>query len=276
MKHTVAGVAILLAAGGCLAQNTAVNTSLLSAQLGFIKTDIEKGDYQAGMRDSADFEKTVGVAAAAGSDVGSLGRRDPLDVIEEIRAKLDAGDIDGVKALARSLRPAVMHDQAAELRPPRASLAELEAQAGNDPMKHPGLLGMMSDAAFAEGDVVKAERYARELLAHSDSDQRGLRGQAVYYGNMTLGKIALKSGDVTLAVEYMLQAGKTEGAPELDSFGPGMALARDLLAKGEKDAVLTYLTECRSFWRMEKGKLAEWTANIEAGVKPVFGANGGY
>jgi glutathione S-transferase len=52
-----------------------------------------------------------------------------------------------------------------------------------------------------------------------------------------------------------------------------MALARDLLERGESAAVLQYIEECGSFWGANRGKLAEWMGLIRAGLKPDFGAN---
>ena len=59
----------------------------------------------------------------------------------------------------------------------------------------------------------------------------------------------------------------------LASLGPNMALAKDLLDRGEAAAVLEYLRESGEFWHADRGKLAEWTALIRAGLKPDFGAN---
>jgi hypothetical protein len=44
-----------------------------------------------------------------------------------------------------------------------------------------------------------------------------------------------------------------------------MALAKDLLDRGESAAVLEYLKQSGEFWHAHRGKLAEWTALIRAG-----------
>jgi hypothetical protein len=59
----------------------------------------------------------------------------------------------------------------------------------------------------------------------------------------------------------------------MNSFGPNMSLAKDLLAKGERDAVLDYFERCRKFWLMDWGKLDEWSKDLRAGHAPDFGAN---
>jgi hypothetical protein len=52
-----------------------------------------------------------------------------------------------------------------------------------------------------------------------------------------------------------------------------MALANELLTKGERDVVLQYLSECATFWKMDRGALSTWTVAIQAGKTPDFGAN---
>lgn len=59
----------------------------------------------------------------------------------------------------------------------------------------------------------------------------------------------------------------------MDTFGPNMSLAKDLLEKGERDTVLQYFELCRRFWKMDHGQLDEWTRQVKAGKVPRFGAN---
>ena len=59
----------------------------------------------------------------------------------------------------------------------------------------------------------------------------------------------------------------------MNSFGPNMSLAKDLLEKGERDTVLQYFELCRKFWTMDYGKLDEWSQEVRAGKIPRFGAN---
>jgi hypothetical protein len=49
------------------------------------------------------------------------------------------------------------------------------------------------------------------------------------------------NGDIEEAKKQLLLAGKTPSSPQLNSFGPNMILAKELLDKGEKDTVLHYL-----------------------------------
>ena len=88
-----------------------------------------------------------------------------------------------------------------------------------------------------------------------------------------LGLVALRNDDVAKAREQLLEAGKTTGSPLLNSFGPNMTLASELLQKGERDAVLAYFELCRSFWRMGDQRLDSWSDLVRKGETPVFGPN---
>jgi hypothetical protein len=70
-----------------------------------------------------------------------------------------------------------------------------------------------------------------------------------------------------------MRSGKTPGSPELDSFGPNMSLAQDLLEKGERQAVLDHFQRCRKFWKSHADDLDQWTQEVKDGKIPNFGAN---
>jgi hypothetical protein len=83
----------------------------------------------------------------------------------------------------------------------------------------------------------------------------------------------LRTGDTEGAKKFLLEAGRTPGSPQLDSFGPNMTLAKELLGKGERSAVLEYFGLCGKFWKMGGDKLREWGALVKDGLVPDFGAN---
>ena len=89
--------------------------------------------------------------------------------------------------------------------------------------------------------------------------------------NVVLGRIALAEGDVGSAKEYLLAAGRVEGSAVLGSFGPNMALAKELLEHGEREAVLEYFNLCSRFWDSEE--LGAWADLVRAGRIPDFGGN---
>ena len=162
----------------------------------------------------------------------------------------------------------------------QAALAEYETAsrlAANPPMA-----GSFSKEcavmAYAAGDYDKAQGYANNLLdvgqkfAGSASKDYFHQGdEATHYGNLVLGRLALHNGDQASAEAHLLAMGRISGSSSLDSFGPNMSLAQDLLAVGQRDSVLTYFDECAKFWK--NPKLAAWRSAVQQGKTPDFGAN---
>jgi len=135
----------------------------------------------------------------------------------------------------------------------------------------------LNDAAkqsFVLGKTDDARRYADKLLALAPKFRDNWNyGNAVQDGNLVLGRLAVSEGRIDDGKRCLLAAGDSPGSPQMDSFGPNMSLAKDLLAKGERDAVLDYFERCRKFWSSDWGKLDAWTKDVRAGRVPDFGAN---
>jgi hypothetical protein len=139
----------------------------------------------------------------------------------------------------------------------------------------------LGDAALWSVDVGRlddAEAYARELLAlkAKRTGRDWNSGNAVYKAHSTLGRIAIKRGDIAEAERQLGLAATSEGSPQMNTFGPNMLLARDLLATGRpsaRQAVLTYLDGLKRIWQMDNGAIRVWRSDIEAGREPNFGAN---
>jgi len=139
----------------------------------------------------------------------------------------------------------------------------------------------LGDAALWSVDMGRlddAEAYARELLElrakHVGRDWNS--GNAVHKAHSTFGRIAIKRGDISEAERQLALAATSEGSPQMNSFGPNMTLARDLLATGSpsaRHAVLTYLDGLTRFWKMDNGAIRIWRSDIEAGREPNFGAH---
>lgn len=134
------------------------------------------------------------------------------------------------------------------------------------------VLGFLAMRKVNAGATAKARRLGEELLevAAGDRDYWDY-GNAVHKANIVLGRVALREGNIDQAKYHLLQAGRTPGSPQLDSFGPNMTLAKELLEAGVREAVLKFFKLCGEFWRMDFGKLARWTAAVERGEIPDFG-----
>ncbi len=103
--------------------------------------------------------------------------------------------------------------------------------------------------AFYSGDYPVAAAYSREFLRLAQERRKEWNtGNAIHHGNQILGLVALHEGDINEAKTRLIQAGNTPGSPQLNSFGPKMILARELLKLGERDVVVKYLDLVGKFW----------------------------
>ena len=131
-----------------------------------------------------------------------------------------------------------------------------------------------SKESFVAGNIEEARNYAQELMTLLPKYKGDWNyGNAIQDANLVFGRIAVREGNIEAAKKYLIAAGKSPGSPQMDSFGPNMTLAKDLLEKGERDAVLEYFMLCRKFWKMDHGKLDQWIQEVMDGKNPDFGAN---
>lgn len=120
----------------------------------------------------------------------------------------------------------------------------------------------------------KARSYAKETLSIAEKYKDDWNyGNAIHKGHLTLGRIALRENNIEEAKKQLILAGKTPGSPQLNSFGPNMTLAKELLEKGEKETVLQYFKLCENFWDFHLEKLIKWEEQVSNGKIPDFGAN---
>jgi tetratricopeptide (TPR) repeat protein len=193
---------------------------------------------------------------------------------------LSPGDAETSSMLARTYEQerdvVASPDEKAALSQKAVSVREQGLEKSDAEERFYGLADLATSALQA-GQIEKAQQYASELLASADKYKSNWNyGNAVHKGNIVLGLVELRREDVSGAKEHLLAASLTPGSPQLDSFGPNMTLAKELLEKGEREAVLAYLQNCEEFWKMGRGKLEEWIATAKTGGIPDFGANLSY
>jgi len=122
---------------------------------------------------------------------------------------------------------------------------------------------------FLIGRDDKASKYANALLTDIPVNDMQY-GMGVHNGRTILGLIAVKNGDIGKAREHLNESvniTKSSAPP-----WPYMDLAKALLEKGQKDAVLEYLELCGKNWEVPgvKDQLAEWADQIRKGMTPDF------
>lgn len=196
----------------------------------------------------------------------------------ERAVRADPKDQGAARDLAHNYR---MQARRAKDEAGRAALArkafeqmESAAKLATRPQERFPLLADLATMALDAGDPAKARGHATELLEMAPQFPKNWNyGNAIHHGNLVLGRLAVRSGDLEKAKEHLLAAGKTPGSPQINSFGPNMALALELLQKGERDAVIQYFELCGQFWKNERGRLDEWKATVRGGGIPSFGAN---
>ena len=215
------------------------------------------------------------LAGALYAQSGQPTRDDLNRMIDEMRAAIRREDWPEASRLSIRINAALlMHTRSQAT--PLLELQHLIMLAGNEPIRRNPYLPRMAKAAFAAGDYARAAAYAAEALAAARQGVFWWTGDAIHQGNIVLGRLALRKGDLEGARRALLAAGKTPGSSSLASTGPDLQLARDLLERGESATVVQYLEECGAFWDANRGKLAEWIVLIKAGLKPDFGPGAGY
>ena len=125
------------------------------------------------------------------------------------------------------------------------------------------------DNAMRAGDATKTRLFAHEYLALANRFFCNWNyGNAIHDGNSALGILALESGDLTAARAYLLAAGRSPGSPQLDTFGPSLELAREMLKRREFTVVQTYFESVATFWSMDDGLLQKWISQLRQGQAP--------
>ena len=144
----------------------------------------------------------------------------------------------------------------------------------SEPLRRDALLADLAKTALDAGRIDEAKKFAEKMLEGDGAEWN--RGNRIHHGNLILGRIALLEGDVDEAKSRLLRAGKTEGSPQLNSFGPNMRLAKELLERGEAEVVLEYFELCKEFWISPRRQLEQWLADVKANRIPQFGGNLAY
>ena len=114
----------------------------------------------------------------------------------------------------------------------------------------------------------KAREYASELQVLAEHFPLDWNySSALHQSRIILGKLALQDGDIASAKRFLLAAASVPLSDALNQRTPDLTLAQSLLDKGEKDAVLDYLRQCKKIWPDGGDKLDYWLKHIARGEK---------
>jgi hypothetical protein len=122
------------------------------------------------------------------------------------------------------------------------------------------------------GDTKAATRYAEDWLNATTNRRSYYYGTVMHNANQIMGVSALKEGRVADAKDYLLKAGGSPGSPQLNSSGPHMFLAQQLLEKNEKEAVIQYLDLAAKFWAHTSDENLRKAEEKAPGASAVFKA----
>jgi tetratricopeptide (TPR) repeat protein len=128
----------------------------------------------------------------------------------------------------------------------------------------------LPELAFAAGRIAEAEDGAWRLLKMAKEFRGDWNyGNALNAAHTTLGRIALRNGDLEKAKFHLFESAKDVASPQTKSFGPDRQLAAELLDVGETEAVLKYWDLCETFWRSGREDLKLWRKKLAAGESPL-------
>jgi tetratricopeptide (TPR) repeat protein len=125
----------------------------------------------------------------------------------------------------------------------------------------------IAEVLYALQESSAAEQCAEvalDSLIDSERDIEDVR----YNSHQLLGRIALRLGRISEATDHLGWSLNVSPSPVLQSFGPSLTLAQELLDVGERISVIEYLERCASFWKGKPALFEQWIAEIKEGLTP--------
>jgi hypothetical protein len=194
-----------------------------------------------------------------------------LSMLDQVAQMQSSGDLWSAMKYADTLRLA-LGDEIRRSRPTPAQRQEqveqlIQSSTGTRRMM---ALSLFAKAAFEAGDFEKARNYSSESLRLADPSKSTWRqADAVYLAHIIAGRLALRSQDLDGARRHLTESiAPMSSAPSVAAMGPDIPFAAELVAAGEKDAVITYLAECAKWLKADEGKTAQWSEMIRQGKQP--------
>jgi hypothetical protein len=107
---------------------------------------------------------------------------------------------------------------------------------------------------------------ARELVFYAETHPDDfISGYALHIGHLAAGKVALERKNLSESIDRLVAASLVPNSIQYYNQGPDINLAMELLALGEKSAVLNFLTNCTKLDCNQNivQKLHQWTCSVE-------------
>lgn len=156
--------------------------------------------------------------------------------LEALRRFVDDSAVvnDALGVLVQQEEPSVATRMAIDL------LVHLDS---NQPSKADRNVAQEGWAALGRGDLQAAASAADSLLEEAAAipDDDWDHDNLLHDGYIIRGHVQLRLGDLPGAEAALRATGTVRGSPQLDSFGPDLSLAWEMLRLNRDDAVLDYL-----------------------------------
>ena len=209
-----------------------------------------------------------------GDEIRFMAQRVSLPNAAQKVSSLNFMIIDEPRALGQSKKTRAGDSNSLDEKARQIKLVEGNLGLAKNEMERFYALNRATKNAMKAGKIEEAKELAEELFRIAKEKKNDWNyGNAIQDSNQVLGRIAILKGDLAEAKSRLLASSESKGSPQMNSFGPNMQLAKELLEKGEKEVVLEYFTRCRGFWAMGADKLTSWTEQVKKEQMPKFGAN---
>jgi len=202
-----------------------------------------------------------------------------VELSAQLQVALRENDLRQAFNLASTIANAVGPRSIPAPGPLAGEIRDLEAGFGSAAPAGKALMGnSLAVKALKVGDLSKAKFYAdaalREIGALESRGNSALAIEVRHVSNLVLGTVALRDGDLFTAKQRLMDAADFPAAsafPELR--GPDFSLAKALIDRGEKEAVLAYFSAVRRWWPAGTAQLDQWSAAIRGGGTPILPAS---
>lgn len=138
----------------------------------------------------------------------------------------------------------------------------------------PRILGAyerLTEMAWIAGEWSRMRAYASFALDVARSwGVDWERADVVNTVETLLGYGDLASGRLDEAERHLVTSARIPTSPVLESYGPDLGLAAELVARGRTQRVLEYLELCKGFWDPGPGVIDGWELTIRSGGTPDF------
>ncbi len=108
------------------------------------------------------------------------------------------------------------------------------------------LLNDLAKTAFDANDTDKARMYAEQALQEAQTQKKGWdRGNEIFFGNMILGRLALKAGDIEQAKHYLIEARENARLAPVEFLRPEYDAREGIAGKRSNGSCLTVFRSLR-------------------------------